>query len=215
MTDSSGNHASSFEGLKVKPICRLLDVISQVKIRERKHVERIYLEHARFFQNVLTFLRDINWVKESQGIVDLTAAGSKAREEVSNEAQIRARLVQAITDRSSPYRQDVSAYVGRYSFDRTELIYRPSVEERLRHSSIRDFMMDLRIVTYRRSDATYVLARGAHELFVWAKNAGQSTSKNGHIAQAAKRDALGQGAELAVLAYERTRVGRQWPFVPM
>jgi hypothetical protein len=210
MIDSSDELASGFDGVDVKSAHRLLSVIGQASDGLAQQIERTYLEHAREFTTVLQFAKAIGWVKEHGTYLELTEQGRTTWKGSTDERSIRRALLEAITGKLSPYRQRVAGYLARYSLSRSELTYRPSVEERLRERPVRDFLMDLRVVAHRRSDDSYVLMAGSEELFIWARNIAQPITKARVTALQARQDSLGRAAEVAVLAYERTRLGQSW-----
>jgi hypothetical protein len=179
-----------------------------------QHLRRAFQEHAQSFDHVATFLSDVDWLVEREGTLHLTPKGRDAAKLITDDGKIRERLLGALGERSSPYRAKVASYICNYDFDGKEMKYRPSVEDRLESSWIRDLLIDLRVVSYRRSDDTYVLSQGANDLYVWAKTTRQAMSKSQHDVEVAKRDALGRSAEVAVMQYERSRLGEAWwPFI--
>lgn len=213
MTDSSEEAQRTFNQVDVKSIYRLLTVVGQASEKLLRRVERVYSEHAREFDSVLRFAKDIGWITDRNERLELTESGSDAWRN-STDDTVRTALLDAISSRSSPYRKQVAAYLGRYSLGDAGVTYRPSVEERLRDSAVRDFLMDLRVVEHRRSDDCYALLQGREDIFAWALSARKTVSHAQISRLQERKKSLGQSAELAVLSYERSRLGEElWPHI--
>lgn len=209
MTDSSEEVPKAFDRVNVKSIYQLLTVVGKSSDTLVPRVESAYLEHAREFDSVLRFAKDIGWIADRNKRLELTESGSNAWRN-STEDSMRTALLDAITNRSSPYRKQVAAYLGRYSLGGADVTYRPSVEERLRDSAVRDFLMDLRVVEHRRADDCYVLLQGREDIFAWALSARKPVSHTQISRLQERQESLGRAAELAALSYEQSRLGKEW-----
>jgi hypothetical protein len=213
MIDSSEEAPKAFDQVDVKSIYRLLTVVGQASETLVRRVERVYSEHAREFDSVLRFAREIGWITNRGERLELTESGTNAWRN-STEDSIRTFLLDAITGRLSPYRAQVAGYLGKFSSDGASVTYRPSLEERLRDSDVRNFLMDLRVVEHRRSDDCYVLLQGREDIFVWALSARKPVSHAQISRLQERKESLGRSAELAVLSYEQSRLGKElWPHI--
>lgn len=212
MNGSSASVTERLESVRVHSVCHLLTVVGRARDSSLNELERAFREGANSFEHVTTFLVDIGWLEAAAGSLQLTKGGKAAYALTSDDVQIRRFLLEAITHSDSPYRRLVASYVSEFRLDRGELRHRPSMEDRLETSSIRDLLMDLRVVNYRRAQNGYVLAPANAELYVWSK--AQPSTASWHRTAQAKQDELGQGAELAILEYEKSRLGQEWwPYI--
>lgn len=210
MSASSGKRLELFAKLETKQIQCLLNILFQSTMHGKHFVETAYSERARNFVETLQFLKGMNWVKERHGELALSDAGSTAYAAAQDDEEIRKRLTEALITEVSPYRADLAGYLLRFSLSGSNLAYRPSLSERLQQSPLRNFLMDIRVVTYRAADDTYLLEEGAADLYVWAINFKRSTSKETLHSNAKRKEELGFVAEIAILEYERGRVGARW-----
>jgi hypothetical protein len=212
MTDSSEEAPHPFDHIDAKSIYRLLAVVGQSSDKLVNRIKRAYSEHAREFESNLCFAKDIGWISIRNDRLELTESGARAWR--GADASMRTDLLDAITSRSSPFRRQIAAYLGRYSLGKTGVTYRPSVEERLRDSAIRNLLMDLRVVEHRGSDDCYILQQGREDVFVWALGARNPSSHTQMLRSQERRESLGRSAELAVLSYERERLDKElWPHI--
>ena len=212
MSTSSDKRLELFAKLETKQIQCLLNILFQSTMHEKHFVETAYSERARNFVETLQFLKDMSWVKEQHGELALSDAGSTAYAAAQDDGEIRKRLTEALVEEVSPYRADLADYLLRFSLSGSNLAYRPSLSERLQQSPLRNFLMDIRAVTYRAADDTYLLEEGAADLYVWAINFRRSTSKEMLQSDAKHKEQLGFAAEIAILEYERDRVGARWAY---
>jgi hypothetical protein len=147
---------------------------------------------------------------EQQGGLTLSADGFTAYAAAQDDRVIRKWLAESLIAEISPYRANLADYLLRFSLSESNLTYRPSLSERLQQSTLRNFLMDIRAVTYRAADDTYFLDESAADLYVWAINFMRSTSKDMLQANAQRKEQLGIAAEIAILKYEKDRVGELW-----
>lgn len=210
MSASSDKRFELLAKLETKQIQCLLSILFQSTMRGKHFVESAYSERARNFVETLQFLKDMNWVKEQHGELALSDAGSSAYAVAQDDEEIRQRLSEVLIAEVSPYRADLADYLLRFSLSGSNLAYRPSLSERLQQSPLRNFLMDIRIVTYRADDETYLLEESAADLYVWAINFRRATSKEMLQSDAKRKEQLGFATEIAILEYERGRVGARW-----
>lgn len=179
-------------------------------MRRRQFVEAIYGEQARNFLETLQFLKDIGWVREQGDELVLTHDGGTAGNSAQDDAEIRKRLVEAMVAEASPYQVLVADYLVQFKMTDSNLVCRPPISDRLEKSPLRNFLMDIRVVTYRAADDVHVLEEEGVELYVWARNLKRATSRNQLQTGAKQKEELGSAAELTVLDYEKNRVGAKW-----
>ena len=210
MTASSNERTIILARLETKQVQRLLSTLSRSALRRKQFVEAAYSEQARGFQETVQFLKDIGWIRERRDELALTYDGETAGNAGQNDAEIRRCLAEAMVAEASPYRVLLADYLVQFKMDGFNLVYRPPISERLQESPLRNFLMDIRVVTYQAADDVYVLEEDGVELYVWANNLKRPTSRSKLQADAKQKEELGSAAELAVLDYEKNRVGGQW-----
>jgi hypothetical protein len=179
-------------------------------MRRTQFVETTYGGQARHFRETLQFLKDIGWVREQGDELVLTDDGGAAGNLAQDDAQIRNRLVEAMVAETSPYQVLVADYVRQFKMTDSDLVCRSPISDRLQKSPLRNFLMDVRVVTYRPADDLHVLEEYGVELYVWARNLKRATSRNRLQSRAKQKEELGFAAELTTLDYEKHRVGEMW-----
>jgi len=210
MSVSSDKRLELFAKLETKQIQYLLSVLLRSTMQGTHFVATAYAEQARNFVETLQFLKEIDWVEERRDELSLSDTGITASAAAQDDEEIRKRLAEALIAELSPYRKDVADYLLRFDLDGSNLAYRPSLSERVQQSPLRNFLMDIHAVTYRAADDTYLLEEHAADLYVWAMNFERPTSKEMLQAASKRREQLGFAAEIAVVQYEKERVGAEW-----
>lgn len=210
MNASSDKQLGVLAGVVTKQVQNLLGIVTQISIRRTEFVEARFVEQARNFPETVKFLEDIGWIRKDGNEFALTASGDAACKSIQDDKQIRTGIIEAIVGATSPYRELLADYVIRFSQMNSELGYRPPIAEQLHEGPVRNLLMDLRAVEYRAGDDMYVLVDDGIDLYVWAKNFKNTASRKSIEATHRRQEELGFAAELAVLAYEKERVGPKW-----
>lgn len=210
MSTSSDERLIVLARLDTKQVQCLLSTLSRSALHRKQFVEATYSEQATGFQETVQFLKDIGWIREQRDELVLTHDGDTASNVAQDDAEIRKRLAEAMVAEASPYQVLLADYLMQFKMANSNLVYRPPISVRLQESPLRNFLIDIRIMTYQVADDVYVLEEDGVELYVWARNLKRPTSRNKLQADAKQKEELGSAAELTVLDYEKNRVGTQW-----
>ena len=202
MNGSSGTSASAFEGLTFAGVLALVDVMEKAKLRKEQQVRRTFCKNSQRFDAALAFLTRLGVVRKDGGGF-LFGAQPPAGGKPARQAWILSRLLRA----RNRYRSEVFAYLRMYQFDGGELVYRPPVQRRSRHSAVRNFLMEMGVLSHDPDAARYVFSRDYYSLYARARDRNDGVSRESFAESAAARDALGLSAEREVMSFERTRLG--------
>jgi hypothetical protein len=209
MTASSNDRLDALADLGVKEVQCLLQALSQLKMRQRHFVESHYNLQATNFGVTHQFLQNVRWVQENEQQLSLTAQGEAASRSIPDLAALRTKLVESMISPNSPYRGVLVKYFLQFKPSNGEFCHHPLLADRLRESGTRNFLMDLGVVTYRATDDIYVLEQHGLELYIWA-TVESSSSPRRFRAESQSRTELGLRAELAIVEYEKSRLGTEW-----
>ncbi len=179
-------------------------------VRRREFAAARFSEQSRNFDGTVLFLKAIGWIREEGDDLALTLDGHAACKASNDDEEIRKRLAESISSAASPYQTSLAGYLLRFKRTDSHLAYRPPIPDRLEESTLRNFLMDMRVVTYRAGDDMYELSETGVDLYLWAKNCHNHLSRSKLETACHQKEELGAAAELAALAYEKKRVGVQW-----
>ena len=206
MSGYSVERGVTLEGVRPRHACTLLEIVHGSTLRDRSFVAGIYADSATHFEEALGFLEAIGLLRSVNGDVE-PASEMVARIVAADGRQRSALLAEALFEGAGPYQRPFARYLSQFTLADGELVHRPTIEARLRDAGVRDFLMDLGAVTHRADGDLFVLERPFTMWAVWARNVLSATARQLARDQE-ERLALGQDAELAVLDWEKERVGQ-------
>lgn len=205
MPDSSDSVAKSLTNVLPRNAFRLLTLIRDSTLKDRAFVAARYAETATFFEETLSFLVEMRWVTAAEDTIG-TLGGAADRALNMHDAARNLFVAEALLSSSSPYRSVLASYLSRFGTGENGLVYSPTMERRLADAAVRDFLMDLGAVSHSRAEDFFVLGRPFAHLAVLSR--GLTSASSAELAKLShNREQLGRKAELAVLEWERSRVG--------
>jgi hypothetical protein len=203
---SSSDAESILTRLHPEQLTVLVEILSRTNVRHMTFVESIYNERARHFRETLRFLKDIGWAHESAG--QLMLAGEAALTKA--EQFLPCKAIESITGTPCPYQAILANYLVQFRIDAGRIVHRASAQSRLEQSGIRNLLIEVRVLTRESDEDSYILNGEFAHLYLWAKNVHGATSKTELLRRANERDQLGTSAEIAVLGFEKQRLGSEW-----
>ena len=205
MNGSSADRAALLAQVRPRQVFCLLDILQSASVRQRAFVSARFEEQAAHFPETLRLLEDLGWVRSAG---DSLRLGDKVgRMVAAPTAQRGLVLAETLLDGLGPYEPLFTGYLSQFVAQEGELVYRPAGERRLRESPVRDFLMELGAVTHRTEDDCYILAEPFAFLRLWARNVQGPADLAELDRRGRERQELGRAAELAVLEWEKRRVG--------
>jgi hypothetical protein len=208
MHDYSDDRAAVLEKVRPRYVYNLLAIVHGSSLRERKFIAARYAESSMHFEETVSFLEEVGWLRSPNGHVE-PASDVTSRIVDARGLQRSLALAEGLFDAPGPYERLFARYLAQFTSSEGELVHRPGIEARLRDAGVRDFLMDLGAVSHRPDGDFFVLEQPFVSWALWARNVVGPSAK-----QLAKSEndrlALGLEAEVAVLAWERERVGKSY-----
>jgi len=208
MSDSLRGARPNFEGLRLSQTTVLLEVLRNSSRAERGFLERRFHERASGFPETLAFLMSIQAVKAVGDTLTITEAFRCLEQERAGEPA--AAILQMLLQADTPYRCEMLAYLRRFSIQDGTATYRPSVELQSAESAVRNYLIDLGVLSYDESAACYLVAREHSNLYAFAWQERERVSPAQFRQRMQAREALGLRAELEMMRFEQLRVGSQF-----
>lgn len=209
MTGSSDDRRRELAKIRTGAIGALLRAIARSKRSEARFVEGRYAESNVDFHEHLRFLQRLRWVEESKGELRLSDSGQMALEASQSAVQVRRVLLSALTANDSPYRRAIADYVSLFRLEEGRLFLQQNITDRTKSASVRDVLMDLRVVEYVGNADKYRLCGDGRELYVWGRNERLSGAGRRLRERADAQRTLGERAELVAVEFERARLGKE------
>jgi len=209
MNGSSGTKAiTTLSRLHAKQIFACIDILRTTSVREIAFVESLQNDRAGNFRETVWFLKQIEWLHESRGKIELTSRA--LAEESSTEGQISRAVLNCMAECPGPVGHLLGDYLVQFQTFEGNIVHQPSAQLRLEQSFIRNLLIELGAVRYEAESDSYLLGPDFTHLYFWARNIHCVTSKAHLAAAAAAKEQLGTAAELSAVAFERSRVGPLW-----
>jgi hypothetical protein len=189
-------------------VCNLLAIVHGSRLRARSFIASRYADAAVHFEETLAFAEELGWLRSENGSIEPT--GHVTAPMLGSEGLQRSlAFAEALLASAGPYQRVLASYLSRFTRSRGELVYSPDLESRLLDSAVRDFLMDLGAVTHRPEGDFYVLEGPFAACALWARNVVGPSARE-LTRHAEERSALGLRTELAVLEWEKVRVGARY-----
>lgn len=195
--------ASAFEGVTVRAVVRLVVATRASSLGTVEQIQKVFSRHAEGFEPTLNFCRRLGLVTSSDDFtLRVPAAVPRARTRDFLE-----HLLYRLLRVRNCYRSEIYRFVRRFKVENGEVSYASPVQRRSQEQATRNFLMELKLVSYRADGDEHVLS-GQH---VWLYSAARDSLGNTppvalDLAIQGQNE-LGHAAEIAVMTFERKRVG--------
>ena len=187
----------------------LLDLVHDSTWRKREFVEGRYRERARNFAETLNFLHRLGWVRAAG--TEICVVDGREKTAITQDSLSSAvALLEALLDSPGEHGHLFATYLARFQSVGGVVSCTSRGELALAEAPARDFLMELGAVRHDPAKKAYFLEPAFFGAYVCALGLiGPQTPAelNGNIAD---RQELGRSAELAVVAFERERLGSRW-----
>lgn len=193
-----------FFQLRYPHVCALLEVLQSVQLRKISHVRRLFSERAQGFDEVLSFLVDLDILTIEEESIRVNAQHVSA-----DPPSLRTLILDRLTIAQSKYRAELYRFLTQFKVVNDDVTYTPIEQNRSRDSAIRNFLVELGVVLYDRGNEQCLLAPEHASLFAIARSAANQTSTRQLETTLRDRKSIGFAAEREILQFERRRVGEQ------
>ena len=194
---------SAFEGVTVRAVVGLVAATQASSLGTEEQIEKVFSRHAEGFEPTLNFCQRLGLVTSSDDStlrVPVEVPRARTRDFLEH-------LLYRLLRVRNRYRSEVYRFVRRFKVENGEVAYVSPVQRRSREQATRNFLMELKLVFYRADGDEHVLS-GQH---VWLYSvARDSIGKTPPVAldlAIQAQNELGHAAEVAVMTFERKRVG--------
>ncbi len=211
MEDSSSNEVTAFSGLRLQQILVLLQILDDAEYKTKDYIERRYLEQAENFEGTADFLVELHAIKfEGE---ELIASEMLASMSTTKDLDNLGRLViDLMVRQKNRYSSEAFAYLSFFNVNSEgRAIYKPSDAERSAQSAVRNFMMDLKIVSFDEAINSYTINPGQSAIFAAAICGPFNKVSPEHLKELQReQEEIGFAAELEIVKFERKRIGPKY-----
>lgn len=203
MNVSLSKAKNSFENLQVGQIYALLDVLKGLKMRNLDYVKRRFSEKAQYFEETLKFLVAMKAIAVSEDKLKLMNNWEKLET-----VQIKELLLNSLLKYATEYRKEISNFLGNFKVLDERVIYHSNPLRKSYEQSVRNFLMDLDILTYESLEDRYSLTEKYIDFYATSQDYASFTSISELENILASNERVGLSAEERMVSYEKTRLGQ-------
>ena len=196
---------NAFSNLRYAHVCALLDTVSKDRIRRIPHIRRLFIEKAEGFDEVVSFLSELDMLSIDGDILHLKTDWS-----TSDSAKRRDEIIRMLIDKKNRYRTEAYKFINKFSVVHNDIVYMPPDQSRSSESGVRNFLIDLGVVMHLLETNKYVLVPEYVKLLASAKNSANYISPALLEKNVEVRNELGYAAEEQIVKYERQRIGPEY-----
>jgi hypothetical protein len=205
----SGSSNDILAGVSPGQIRVLLELLHDSTWRSREFVEVRYRERARNFLKTLNFLQRLGWVRVEGTeirVVDERIDHAIAQNSVSSAVV----FLEALLDSPGEHGLLFARYLARFQGMDGDVSCPARGGPALADAPVRDFLMELGAVRHDPAKGAYFIEPAFFGGYVWALSLNGPQTSAEMMDNIEDRQWLGRGAELAVVSFERERLGSRW-----
>lgn len=203
MNGSLEQRASVFDGLQWSQVLALVDVLRECDLKSESYIEQRYKSQAAHFAPTLDFLAYLGLVKQDKGSI---LSHEELRRPFTS-VELRLLVLDRLLRSRGAYRTEISRYLSGFSLCKGEVSFRSNVLNRSQESAVRNFLMEMGIVSFDSHQDRYIVAPEYLPFYVQAREDTIRVSPSRIRSAVVDREEIGLAAEMAVVEHERNRLG--------
>jgi hypothetical protein len=199
---SSSADGNAFDNLRWPHISALLNVLVESKVHHEGLIERRYCELASQYAPTIEFLAAIEMAARRDGVVSVN-------DSLPDEASAWKEVVlDRLLHKETRYRLELFDYLAEFSLCESVLSRAVDISNPASGSGIRNFLIELGVVQYVQSNRLYVIEPSYSWIAIVAQGERKSVLPSKLSLRLEAQDEIGRAAELAVVEWERLRLGK-------
>lgn len=196
----------SLDNISFTQFSSLLDVLRESKTLDNDFIKSKYLERAKGYEATVEFFSDLSMISFNSNEVVLSSKLKSIITEPSYPELFKKLLFESIIRVASPYREEALGFYSLFELEGNIWVCKPSMEQRLKYSRIRNLLIDIGYVENDPSTGQYFLLSAFPLLLPldWIIHSPTSREKFERLLD--NREALGRKAELQIIEFEKERL---------
>lgn len=192
-----------FENLTKRRIRTLIEIQVSTKSKDFSFVKKKYLENENDFDSLFDYLKDIGLCNRQKDKIVFTQ--NQIIKDFSNEDKLNSFLIEKTLNDKSSFSDYVLNYLQNFNSENDSFVYNPLIEERLKDSGLRNFLIDIDLIYYNRTNNSYIINNKYLHLFTKQIETKALSPKNLNSILK-EQEKIGFLAELEILKYEKKRL---------
>ena len=209
MSGSSRQSDSVFDSSQLKNSLSLISVLMDIDLVIKSVIQQRFNQEAMNFDETLSFLQTLGIVETSEKNLQLNDDFEKLARN-SDKNTIQNQILDLIQKTNNPYQAEILKYLSKYRLKDGGIEYRPDDINRGEYNDVRNFLIEVGVVEYVHGTDKYVVKPEHIHLFALAIENTATYTPAKLKRKLIEKDKIGSAAELAVLKYEKDRVGPEY-----
>lgn len=197
---------AKFENIKLKNIRSFISILNDKSSRDINYVKRIYENQCRDFEELIAFFTSLKLLKLKNKEIKITNSSLLFHsEKKKNYINIKEILIDLLTNGEGDLSKKVLNFLNKFIvIDNEDFIYKPKRIDRIKESSLRNFLIELEIIKYNSINDHYIIEDNS---IVLERLVGSSTLSPKKLKLILDKQAqLGFAAEKFVVKFEKKRL---------
>jgi hypothetical protein len=209
MIDSLPNSNNSFESIDLKNVLILISVLVDIDLKMKSVIRQRFNQQATNFDETVSFLQTLGSIETSEDEIRLTDDFEKLIKNSDNET-LRNHILDLVLKINNPYQAEMLKYLSKFQHTSGSIDYKPTDIKRSEFSDARNFLIELEVVKYDYESDKYIVLPEHIHLFALAIEKSSTYSPAKLKRKLIQKDEIGKAAELAIMKYEKNRVGKKY-----
>jgi len=183
-----------------------LQIISKSSSYDKEFIKSLFLKESPNYQNTMDFLSEAGIITFDNDKMLLNSSISNQINKIMiDDDSLKNKLLEIIINNKKLFSQFIKEYLDNFTLIESLYTYKPSTEDKIKYSGIRNLLMELELIEFNNvSDTYYISEKYNHLLNDIIENRILSPEELTIILE--KQKLLGTAAELAIIEYEKRRL---------
>ena len=209
MTDFSPDSEDSFKSVELKNVLTLISILVNTELEMKSVIKQQFNQQAMNFNETVAFLHALGGIDATDKEIRLKDNFYKQVRRADKNA-LRRQILDLLQRTNNPYHSEMLKYLSKFRQKDGLIEYKPADFSRSELSDVRNFLIDIGIVGYDHDTDKYSLLPEQIHLFALAKEKSFSITSANLKQKLIQKDKIGSAAELAILKFEKDRVGTEY-----
>lgn len=199
-----------FNKISLKQIVTICEIINTSNLLKEEFVRKQFLKRSMHFEETMNFLQDLKLISHNGENVQLQPNFKTLLLHIKDakqpEEKIKKFIVNVLFDKKFLIYWAAYKFLSNFQLKDGDYLYIPTVSQRRRLSGLRNFLMELGVISFGIDSKSYILSSEYQTLV--GKKEKRKTSLEELLRKKKADEEIGRAAELGVLQYEKKRLAQ-------
>lgn len=185
-----------------------LKIISKFSSYDKEFIKSLFIKESSNYQNTLDFLSEAGIITfDNDKIIINSFLTVQIDKVLVDDDSLKNKLLEVIINNKKVFSQFVKDYIDNFTLVDSIYTYKPSTDEKIKYSGIRNLLMELELIDFNNISDTYQISEKYNHLLNGILENRILSPKELTIVLE-KQKLLGASAELEIIEYEKRRLSK-------